>query len=192
MRERTNGAQHQRPKISAPNRAVKRTPTQAMPSASSWPVLVPCAPAVLRRRLPWALGTTRMSSVEKWELHLALYRKADLLYRAGELKQAKAMFFKALSFAQGEVDTLWAIGSCFSELGHPHHAERYFRLAMSKVDWNRRGELLYNIANALFDQGRQRAALTLYLKVPHRSAAFPLAKKNIHLLRRRLSSQTQK
>src|SRR5690606_7435913 len=39
-----------------PNWAVKRTPTRAMPSAFSWPLLVPCAPSVLRRRLPWALG----------------------------------------------------------------------------------------------------------------------------------------
>ena len=37
----------------APNWAVKRTPTQAMPSAFSWPVLVPYAPAVFRRRSPW-------------------------------------------------------------------------------------------------------------------------------------------
>ena len=29
-----------------------------MPSAFSWPLLVPYAPAVLRRRLPWALGLT--------------------------------------------------------------------------------------------------------------------------------------
>jgi hypothetical protein len=36
-----------------PNWAVKRTPTLAMASPSSWPVLVPCAPSVLRRRLPW-------------------------------------------------------------------------------------------------------------------------------------------
>ena len=39
-----------------PNITVKPTPTLAMASPSSWPVLVPCAPAVLRRRLPWALG----------------------------------------------------------------------------------------------------------------------------------------
>ena len=39
-----------------PNWVVKRAPTQAMPSAFLWPVLVPCAPSVLRRRLPWALG----------------------------------------------------------------------------------------------------------------------------------------
>jgi len=34
-----------------PNRAVKRTPTRAMASPLSWPLLVPCAPSVLRRRL---------------------------------------------------------------------------------------------------------------------------------------------
>ena len=41
------------PSAGAPNSAVKRTPTQAMASPFSWPVLVPYAPAVLRRRLPW-------------------------------------------------------------------------------------------------------------------------------------------
>ena len=40
------------PSAGAPNWAVKRTPTQAMPSAFLWPVLVPYAPSVLRRRLP--------------------------------------------------------------------------------------------------------------------------------------------
>ena len=36
-----------------PNWAVKRTPTLAMASPFLWPVLVPYAPSVLRRRLPW-------------------------------------------------------------------------------------------------------------------------------------------
>ena len=36
-----------------PNPSVKRTLKRAMPSAFSWPFLVPYAPAVLRRRLPW-------------------------------------------------------------------------------------------------------------------------------------------
>ncbi len=39
-----------------PNWAVKRTPTRAKASPLSWPLLVPCAPSVLRCRLPWALG----------------------------------------------------------------------------------------------------------------------------------------
>ena len=38
-----------------PNWSVKRAQTWAMPSAFSWPMSVPCAPSVLRRRLPWAL-----------------------------------------------------------------------------------------------------------------------------------------
>jgi hypothetical protein len=40
----------------SPNWAVKRTPTLAMASPFLWPVLVPYAPSVLRRSLPWALG----------------------------------------------------------------------------------------------------------------------------------------
>ncbi len=48
---------HETPSIChQPNWAVKRTPTQAMASPFSWPVLVPSAPSVLRCRLPWALG----------------------------------------------------------------------------------------------------------------------------------------
>ena len=35
-----------------------------MPSAFSWPLLVPCAPSVLRRRLPLALGITNQMSPE--------------------------------------------------------------------------------------------------------------------------------
>lgn len=42
--------------VPQPNWAVKRTPTRAKASPLSWPLLVPCAPSVLRCRLPWALG----------------------------------------------------------------------------------------------------------------------------------------
>jgi len=46
--------QHHHPAFAhQPNWAVKRTPILAMASPFSWPVLVPYAPAVLRRRLPW-------------------------------------------------------------------------------------------------------------------------------------------
>ncbi len=40
------------PWAGAPNWAVKGTPPKAMPSAFSWPLLVPSAPAVLRCPLP--------------------------------------------------------------------------------------------------------------------------------------------
>ena len=45
-----------------------------MASPFSWPVLVPCAPSVLRRRLPWALGTMfeAFLKVGKW-LFIAIW-----------------------------------------------------------------------------------------------------------------------
>ena len=159
-----------------------------MASPFSWPVLVPYA---LRAPAPVNLGVRPLmkSNEKNWEQHLAFYREADALYRAGNLKQAKSVFLKALSHAPGEVDTLWAIGSCFSELGQPHHAERYFRRSRAGASWKKRGDLCYNIANALLDQGRPRAAMRLYRKVPRSSEAFELARRNIHLVLRLLSKQ---
>jgi hypothetical protein len=46
-----------------PNSAVKRTPTLAMPSASSWPA-GPCAPSLPRHRLAWASGHCTPSGLD--------------------------------------------------------------------------------------------------------------------------------
>lgn len=123
-----------------------------------------------------------------WERHLALYSAADALYRAGELKQARVLFLKALEIAPGDVDTRWALGSCLSELGRPYQAERYFRLARTRAAFAARGDLLYNIANALFDQGRFRAAIRLYRRVPRHAQAYPLARRNVLRCRRLLAN----
>lgn len=127
-----------------------------------------------------------MNEEAMWEQHLARYREADSLYRAGDLRSAQRVFFKALALAPGDVDTLWALGSCFSESGKPHAAERYFRRARARAGWQRKGDLLHNIANSLFDQGRLQAALRLYIRVPRSSAAFLLAQRNASTVRRKL------
>ena len=61
-----------RPISPAPNWSVKRTPTQAMPSAFSWPVSALCAPAVLRRRLPRALAPLKFSFISPMLLQTAI------------------------------------------------------------------------------------------------------------------------
>ena len=129
-----------------------------------------------------------MNQTNDWEQHLSWYREADSLYRAGHLKPARALFKKALALAPGNPDTLWALGSCFSELGQPHQAEHYFRLARARSEFNHRGDLLYNIANALFDQGRRRAALQLYVRVPRNAQSFLQARKNTLLVCRQLAN----
>jgi tetratricopeptide (TPR) repeat protein len=132
-----------------------------------------------------------MTIDDRWERHCALYSEADTLYRSGRLKEARALFVEALALWPGDSDTLWAIGSCFSELGDPWQAERCFRRALAVGQSKERGHLLYNIANALFDQKRFVSALHLYARVPRGSSAFELATRNARLCRNRLARRSR-
>ena len=130
-----------------------------------------------------------MQNDDAWERHLAYYQDADALYLKGHVSQARALFLSALALAPNDADTLWALGSCSSELGNPRAAERYFRRARRRAVWEDRGDLLYNIANALFDQGRTAAALAMYKRIPRQAKAYMLAKRNLLLARRLARSQ---
>ena len=133
-----------------------------------------------------------MENADLWARHLALYRRADALYKNGEIKEAKRLFLRALSLAPRDADTLWAIGSCFSDLGRPAAAERYYRRARAVARWHQRGDILYNIANALLDQGRPLAALRLYRRVPRSSSAYLLSQRNAALAKRRANPSFQR
>ena len=132
-----------------------------------------------------------MTTDDRWVRHCALYSEADTLYRSGRLKEAQALFVEALARWPGDSDTLWAIGCCFSELGDPWQAERYLRRALAAAPSKERGDLLYNIANARFDQKRFRGALQLYARVPRGSSASELAIINARLCRNRLARRSQ-
>lgn len=127
------------------------------------------------------------SESDAWEAHLAAYGQADALYQAGQLRAAVNVFRAALALAPFDADTLWALGDCCSELGQARKAERWYRAALRRVTWGRRGDLLYNIANALLDQGQPLAAIKLYSKIPRKAGAYDLAQRNIRLARRRLA-----
>jgi hypothetical protein len=47
---------------------------------------------------------------------------------------------------------------------------------------------LYNIANALFDQGRFAGALRIYRIVPRSASSHPLARKNMLACQRKLAN----
>lgn len=113
-----------------------------------------------------------------WEAHLACYAEADALYRSGQLARAVKLFRNALALAPGDVDTLWALGDCYSELGKPRRAELFYRKARAGAAWERRGDLLYNIANALLDQRRPVSAIRLYRLVPRSAGSYAQARKN--------------
>ena len=133
-----------------------------------------------------------MTTDDRWVRHCALYSEADALYRTGRLTEARALFVEALALWPGDSDSLWAIGSCFSELGNPWQAERYLRRALAVAPSKERGDLLYNIANARFDQKRFCDALQLYARVPRGSSAFELAMRNARLCRNRLARRSRR
>lgn len=132
-----------------------------------------------------------MTTEDRWVRHCALYSEGDALYRSGRTKEARALFLEALALWPGDSDTLWAIGSCFSEAGDPWQAERYFVRALAVAPSRERGDLLYNIANARFDRKRFRDALQVYARVPRASSAFELALRNARLCRCRLARRSR-
>lgn len=113
-----------------------------------------------------------------WQAHLACYAKADDFYRGGKLLFATRYFRNALLLAPGDLDTLWALGDCYSDRGKPWKAEHFYRRALANAPWKKRGDLRYNIANALLDQRRPSAAIRLYQLVPRSAMAYGLARQN--------------
>jgi len=124
-----------------------------------------------------------------WQQHMACYARADELFKSGRLREAIKAFRSALVLEPNDTDTLWALADCFSELGKAHKAERLYRAALIRADRSERGDLLYNLANALLDQRRPIAALVLYRRVGRKSGAFHLAKRNARIARRMLKGR---
>jgi hypothetical protein len=73
-----------------PNWAVKRTPTRAKASPLSWLLLVPCAPSVLRCRLPWALGHSPKHALEAYSWRVLQHSASCAAEHAGMVCQASA------------------------------------------------------------------------------------------------------
>ena len=127
-----------------------------------------------------------MSTAKRELFHQQHYSCGDALYKQGEYKSAIKEFEKALFFASGDSDTLWAIGDCFSELGYPKDAEMSYREALQSCREKKRVDLIYNIANALFDQMKYKEAIKLYESIPYNSPIFKRAKKNIKVAKRKI------
>jgi tetratricopeptide (TPR) repeat protein len=117
-------------------------------------------------------------SSDSWARHSEAYRRGDTHYRAHRYRAALQEFALALELCPEDSDTWWAIGNCHSELGRPRLAERAFRRALRRSETENRGALMYNLANAVFDQGRFASASRLYRRMPTRSTAAVLAQRN--------------
>lgn len=75
---------------------------------------------------------------------------------------------KSLRTRQDDVQALIGIGNCYDELKKPMFAERYFSRAFTTLDNSAdkseadRETIIFNLANAIFDQGRMIEAIKFY------------------------------
>lgn len=92
----------------------------------------------------------------------AWYIVGDIYNKQGKHDCAIEAYHRSLQEWSEDSQSYWALGDIHSNLGNHVEAERFFRRAL-EIEPN--SEVLkYNLANALFDQGKFREAVPLYEK----------------------------
>lgn len=133
----------------------------------------------------------RLNKRYKIDPNHAWYNVGDIFFHQGEYRRALDAFKKALRTRRDDIQALWAVGECYSEIAKPQLAERYFRKALDYQPKDK--NLIYNLGNALFDQGKYQEALEQYKALRKRDGeVYELAKKNIAVTNDRLRVGSRK
>lgn len=111
----------------------------------------------------------------------AAYVKGDALCKQGNFKEAAQFFLTAIEEWPEDYQALWALGNCYTALKKPRKAEEAFRKAIAVGDSQVRYELLFNLANVLFDQKRFTEAIALYSEIPSGHKLSQKARRNTML-----------
>ncbi|MCW7541257.1 tetratricopeptide repeat protein [Aquabacterium sp. A7-Y] len=123
-------------------------------------------------------GGARLRRRYRSDANHAWYCVGDARSRLRDFAGARDAFRKALRIWPQDAEALFAIGTCYDELGKPKLAERCFRNCLSLMDANGaprawlKDAALFNLANALFDQGKYRDAADLYKKLARKTGSM--------------------
>ncbi|SRR6266581_1858216 len=140
--------------------------------------------------LRFLLGSKhRVETQYRGDVNHAWYLAGDIYQKKRNYRRAIAAFKKAFQNRKEDFEALWAIGDCYSDIGRPVMAERYYRKALqfSKHD----AAIRFNLGNALFDQGRYREAISVYKSIDEstNSKVHKLAHKNLRSALTRLQKK---
>lgn len=120
----------------------------------------------------------------------AWYMIGIAYYKEGCYLDALVSLKKSILNRSDDIQALFAIGNCYSDLNIPKLAERYFRRALSSYFYPHgkigltKYDIIYNLANSLFDQALYKEAFDLYLEIDNPdSKAYKYARKNIELIK---------
>ena len=119
------------------------------------------------------------------DLNHAWYVVGDIYFQQGEFSRALDSFQKSLDDRPDDVEAMMAAANCASALGDPTLSEKYLRAALKQSE---SAALLYNLGNALFDQGKFGEALCYFKRVPPSDTdIYAMAQRNLdrcHAMRR--------
>lgn len=119
------------------------------------------------------------------DLNHAWYVVGDIYFNQGKFSLAMESFLTSLDDRPDDVEAMMAIANCASEMGDAALSEKYLRAALLRSE---NPALLYNLGNALFDQGKFGEALCYFKRVPPSDEEiYPLAQRNLercHAMRR--------
>ena len=118
------------------------------------------------------------------DLNHAWYIVGDIFYKQGDIEYAISCFKKALSDWPEDVEAICALGSCYSYIAKPEKAEGYLSKGLLISPGN--PTLLYNYANALFDQKKYRDAIRYFRKIEQEEEIYSLAQSNIKKAKKKL------
>jgi len=139
-------------------------------------------------RALFASSTWRLKEPFSDDPNHAWYCVGTALFDSGKFDLASRAFKKSLRTRPDDFQALWALGDCYSELGHPKLAERYFAKAIRFGRKESALALTFNLANAFYDQGKFREAIRKYRRVlrGRDKAIARRARKNLALAKAKL------
>ena len=113
------------------------------------------------------------------------YGRGAKLFDQGSYSLAKNEFTVAIDYWPEDPEAWMALGNCFDELKKPKKAEECFKKALLYCSKEKEPDLLFNLANSLFDQMRYEEAIAIYQKVSAQSPVYAAAKNNMERARKR-------
>jgi len=122
------------------------------------------------------------------EKNHAWYCVGCAYFEMGNFDCAKKAFLNAYRYNINDIQSLIACGNCFSEMRKPELTEKTLKKALTKKPGEKeKAIIIYNLGNALFDQGLYDSAIHAYASaIKRRDEIGVLSRKNAILARQLL------
>ena len=121
------------------------------------------------------------------DLNHEAYAEGCKFYDKGHFSRAKRSFETALEYWPLDPQALMAVGNCYDELNNPSRAEVFYRKSLKYSAEKGIANVMFNLGNSLFDQGKMEEAIECYSKISGQEKVFWSAQRNTKLANDRIS-----